>query len=185
MATIRWCSIFPKWDSYQPLHVVPCLCQQLQFSRPLHLQKALQRPLLGRQGRPGILTVGVMGRLQGINMGKKPCHMWIYGRFHHEKWQTCGDMMEHVDFMGGHRPPFSSSFLATMPSLKSDQKMLQIRSIMVDGAYRSCDSQAEKTIQSSHASGFPALDVERSGKLQMICHSNRNSICNAITHQKR
>ena len=63
-----------------------------------------------------------------------------------------------------------------MPSLKSDQKMLQIRSIMVDGAYRSCDSQAEKTIQSSHASGFPALDVERSGKLQMICHSNRNSI---------
>jgi hypothetical protein len=121
-------------------------------------------------------------RLQGINMGKKPGHLWISG---HEKWQTSGDMMEHVDFMGGHRPPFSSSFLATMPSLKSDQKMLQIRSIMVDGAYRSCDSHAEKTIQSSHASGFPALDVERSGKLQMICHSNRNSICNAITHQKR
>ena len=43
MATIRWCPIFPKWDSYQPL-VYICLLQMIQWrfdhwDRPLTLRK--------------------------------------------------------------------------------------------------------------------------------------------------
>ena len=32
MATIRWCSIFPKWDSYQPLFIL-CLILQMRMCR--------------------------------------------------------------------------------------------------------------------------------------------------------